>query len=549
MPGFAGGTNADTSRYNFQQAVAASCVDRSTGASMWRRALIGGGLMLPVAFASRQIPESWTPQSWADASPTKPDGEFGASTVRDLARSIAAKPYVAPANKLPDALTHLTYDQFRSIRFNPDRALWRDLKLPFQVQFFHRGFYYTDRVDIFEVAGGRANPVRYSSDLFDMGQVPKIQTGDDIGFAGFRIHAPLNRPDYYDEVCVFLGASYFRAVAKGQGYGQSARGLSIRTGDPGGEEFPAFRGFWLERPNADASAVVVHALLDSVSAAAGFRFTIRPGAETVFDIESTIYPRVDIDQAGIATLTGMFDFDASDRAGVDDYRGAVHDTNGLQMWTGGGEQLWRPLANPKTLQLSAFADTGPRGFGLMQRERTFFAYDDLEAHYEKRPSVWIEPIGDTGGEGAVHLVEIPTRREIDDNIVAFWRPKKTLEAKGEYPFTYRQHWCWDPPGPPPTVRVSETGAGMTRDGKTRLFVLELMGDALKTMPPETELTPDVTAKPGKILNPVTQRNPETGGWRISFELDPDGAKLVELRAVLTKDKAPISETWLYRWTI
>jgi periplasmic glucans biosynthesis protein len=525
---------------------------------MWRRAFIGGSLMLPLAFAAHQAGQSWSNQSWADASAPKSDGPFDASTVRDLARSIAAKPYVAPPNTLPDILAHLTYDQFRSIRFNPDRALWRDLKLPFQVQFFHRGFYYVDRVDIFEVADGQANRVRYSSDLFDMGQLPKIDAADDIGFAGFRIHAPLNRPDYYDEVCVFLGASYFRAVAKGQVYGQSARGLSIRTGDPGGEEFPAFRGFWLERPNAGSSGpgsgapgsspIVVHALLDSVSAAAAFRFTIRPGAETVFDIEATIYPRVDIDQAGIATLTSMFDFDASDRAGVDDYRRTVHDSNGLQMWTGGGEQLWRPLANPKTLQLSAFADTSPRGFGLMQRERSFFAYDDLEAHYEKRPSVWIEPIGDTGGEGAIHLVEIPTRREIDDNIVTFWRPKKKLAAKGEYTFTYRQHWCWDPPGPPTLVRVSDTRTGITREGKTRLFVLELIGDALKTMPPDTELTPDVSAKPGKILHPVAQRNPETGGWRISFELDPDGANLVELRAILTKDKVSISETWLYRWT-
>jgi periplasmic glucans biosynthesis protein len=518
--------------------------------TMWRRALIGGGLMLPVVLGASRIELS----DAADRpAPAANSGAFDPSVPREMARALASKPYKSPDNKIPDVLARLTYDQYRSIRFNPARALWRDEKLPFQAQFFHRGFFYTDRVEIFEVADGRANLIRYNPDLFDMGQVPTVRAAadanadNDIGFAGFRVHAPINRPDYYDEVCVFLGASYFRAVAKGQVYGQSARGLSIKTADPGGEEFPAFRRFWLERPSPDASAMIVHALLDSQSATACFRFTLRPGQETIFDIESTIFPRVDIDQAGIATLTSMFDFDPSDRNGVDDYRIAVHDTNGLQVWTGRGEQIWRQLANPKTLQISSFIDTRPRGFGLMQRARNFSAYDDLESHYEKRPSVWIEPIGDVG-DGAVYLVEIPTKREIDDNVVAFWRPKEKLQAKGEYAFTYRQHWCWDPPGPPPLVRVAETRAGIGSNGKTRLFVLECNGDALKGLPPETVLTPDVSAKPGKILNPVAQPNPETGGWRMSFELDPGGEKAIELRAVLTRDKSPVSETWLYRWT-
>jgi glucans biosynthesis protein len=504
--------------------------------------------MLPLAVATRQIESS----AAADA-PDALSAAFDSSIMREFARNLASKPYKAPDNKIPDVLAHLTYDQYRTIRFNPARALWRDEKLPFQIEFFHRGFSYTDRVEIFEVANGRANLIRYNSDLFDMGQVPSVRSGpnmnteNDIGYAGFRIHAPMNRPDYFDEVCVFLGASYFRAVAKGQGYGQSARGLAIKTGDPGGEEFPAFRRFWLERPAPDASAMIVHALLDSQSAAACFRFTIRPGTETVFDIESTVFPRVDIDQAGLAPLTSMFDFDPSDRSGVDDYRQAVHDTNGLQVWTGRGEQLWRPLANPKTLQISSFADTSLRGFGLMQRQRGFPAYDDLESRYEKRPSVWIEPIGDVG-DGAIVLIEIPTKREIDDNIVAFWRPKDKLRAKGEYAFTWRQHWCWDPPGPPPLVRVTDTRAGAGSKSQSRLFVLELAGDALKGLPAETALTPDVSAKPGKILNPVAQPNPETGGWRMSFELDPDGEKVVELRAVLMRDRTPLSEAWLYRWT-
>jgi glucans biosynthesis protein len=312
----------------------------------------------------------------ADAPPNDAGTPFDASTVRQHARALAAKPYQAPESKLPDPLAKLNYDQYRGIRFDPGHSLWRGTGLLFEVQFFHRGFLYTNRVDIYEVAGGTARPIRYSPDLFTFSDVPR-PTADDLGFAGFRIHAPLNRPDYYDEVCAFLGASYFRAVAKGQGYGLSARGLTIKTGDSGGEEFPVFKAFWIERPAPRSLSIVVHALLDGPSAAAAFRFTIRPGEETLFDAESTVYPRVDINAAGLAPLTSMFYFGPNDRVGVDDYRPAVHDSDGLLMWTGWSEQLWRPLANPADLQISTFSDVNPRGFGLMQRRRDFVSYEDL----------------------------------------------------------------------------------------------------------------------------------------------------------------------------
>src|SRR5580704_14869388 len=253
-----------------------------------------------------------------------------------------------------------------------------------------------------------------------MFNLDRLQTkpADDLGFAGFRVHYPLNKPDVQDEVCAFLGASYFRAVARGQGYGLSARGLAIKTGDPGGEEFPLFKSFWLERPAKGSDVVVIHALLDRQSAAAAFRFTLRPGAETDIDTEMALYPRVDLAQTGLAPMTSMFLFDANNRAGFDDYRGAVHDSHGLTMMSGKGERIWRAVTNPKTLQISAFEDAGPRGFGLVQRERNFLDYQDLEAVYEKRPSLWVEPLGDWG-EGAVMLVEIPSDREVNDNIVGF----------------------------------------------------------------------------------------------------------------------------------
>ncbi|HWL80296.1 MAG TPA: glucan biosynthesis protein G [Roseomonas sp.] len=471
---------------------------------------------------------------------------FDASTVREKARALAQQPYKAPSEDLPPELSDLTYDQYRDIRFRPDQALWRGQDLPFQMQLFHRGFLYKPRVEMYEVAEGVARPVRYNPDLFTFQNLQRPQASD-LGFAGFRLHAPINRPDYFDEVCAFLGASYFRAVAKGQIYGLSARGLAINTGDPKGEEFPLFRGFWVERPRPGVNAATVHALLDSPSCAAAFRFAIRPGASTVFDVESTVFPRTDMTTAGIAPLTSMFWFSPLNRAGKDDWRPAVHDSDGLLMASGRGERIWRPLNNPRDLQLSAFGDVNPRGFGLMQRRRDFDSYEDLEARYEKRPSLWVEPIGDWG-EGAVHLVEIPTASEIHDNIVAFWRPKDPLRAKGEYRYTYRLHWCDEAPGAPEVGRIVDARSGNAYTPGGRLFVLDAHGGLLDKLGSDAKVELNVSANQGEIRNPVAQRNPETGGWRISFELFPGNARAAELRAEMKAAGEPAAETFLYRWT-
>jgi len=502
-----------------------------------RRELLRGGMALPVlaALGSRQ----------ADAADD--NGEpFDASTVREVARQLAQKPYQPPESKLPDELKDLDYQQYRSIRFDPGKALWRGQGTQFTAEFFHRGFLYKDRVDIFQVVNGRALPISYDPGLFTFGKVKPPQTTD-LGYAGFRLHYPLNRSDYYDEVCAFLGASYFRALAKGQGYGMSARGLAIKTADQSGEEFPVFKRFWLVKPASGIDSMVVFALLDSPSTTGAFRFTLRPGADTIMDTELALYPRVDIDKSGLAPLTSMFFFDVNDRVGVDDYREAVHDSSGLQLRTGRDQHIWRPLTNPRELQISAFSDISLRGFGLMQRKRSFADYEDLEAHYEKRPSAWVEPIGDWG-QGVVELVEIPSDKEVNDNIVAFWRPQDPLKAKGEYTVNYRLHWCWDAPGTLPVAKVLQTRTGQSWDTKHRQFVIDYVGPALKPWTAENAPTLDVGCSKGKIVNAVAQPNPETGGWRVSIEHDPEGNKLVELHARLTDGDKPLTENWIYRWT-
>ena len=462
-----------------------------------------------------------------------------------MARDAAGRPFKAPDSKLPDNLNDLDYDHYRAIRFLPDRALWRGEKLPFEVQFFHRGFFYKNRVDIYEVANGQATKVAYQPENFSFADTPPTKPGADLGFAGFRLHTPINKPDYYDEVCVFLGASYFRAVAKGELYGLSARGLSINTGEAKGEEFPSFRTFWIEKPAASATSIVVHALLDSESAAAAYRFTIRPGETTVFDVEMAVYPRVDLEHVGLAPMTSMFFFGPNDRIDVDDFRPAVHDSDGLAIYNGRGEELWRPLSNPRDLQISSFSDQNPHGFGLMQRQKDFRNYQDIESSFERRPSLWAEPIGDWG-DGSVQLIEIPTKEEVHDNIASFWHPKAALQAKGEHTYTYRLHWGPDTPKSTSLARFSRTGVG-ARGEDSKIFVLDLTCDKSKVVDPG-KIRGVVTAEKVKVQNIVTQPNPAIGGWRLSFEIPVKDKVPVELRAYLMQDNEAISEVWVYRWT-
>jgi glucans biosynthesis protein len=505
-----------------------------------RREVVLSGLSLPLLSLGGLL-ETFAAEPATGAALT---GRFDDDTVAGLARALAARPWRQPDDTLPPPLAKIGYDQYRDYRYRAARALWRDDGLPFQAQFFHRGFLFKDRVDVYTVRDGRATPFAFSTDLFDYKPQPVPKVGD-VGFAGFRLHAPINRADHFDEVCSFLGASYFRAVAKGLNYGLSARGLALGTGEPAAEEFPRFTTFWLERPAPDARALVVHALLDSPSVAGAFRFAIDPGDETVFDVDMRLYPRVELTHAGIAPLTSMFEFDPSDRIGVDDYRPAVHDSDGLAMLNGQGEQTWRQLQNPASLQHSGFQDIDPRGFGLMQRKRRYEDFQDAEAAYQKRPSLWVEPVGDWG-EGEVHLVEIPTADEYHDNIVAFWRPSQPIVAGKEQRWRYRLHWCRENAWKPELATVAATRIGASHDG-ARLVVVDLAGGRLPQLADDAKPSVDAAASQGALRNPVAYRNADTGTWRMSFELHPGGARVSELRARLVDAQGPLSETWLYRW--
>ncbi len=477
---------------------------------------------------------------------------FDFGDVTERAKKLASEPYQDPVETVPGWLTKLSYDQWRDIRFRPERSVWRERGLPFEVQFFHPGMFYDRIVELNEVDASGVHPIPFSPGLFDYGKNDiASRVPQDLGFAGFRVHFPIKSTSYKDEVIVFLGASYFRAVGKDQGFGISARGLAIDTAAPSGEEFPWFREFWLVRPTKTAADVEIFALLDSPSAAGAYRFVVYPGAQTVVDVEAQLFRRSEIGKLGIAAMTSMFLFGENTLRCFDNYRPEVHDSDGLLLHSDTGEWLWRPLENPETLQVHSFQMTNPRGFGLLQRDREFRNYQDLETHQEKRSSTWITPKGQWG-RGRVELVEIPTQKDIHDNMNAYWVPENVPPMPEPITFSYKVHAYGDDASRPPAGRVTATRRETKPEAGTHRFLVDFEGKQLEKLPADDVLRAVVTVgggeSAGRILSQYVIKNPETGGWRLGFEVEPAGKKALDLRAYLDKAGSALTETWAYTLT-
>jgi len=475
--------------------------------------------------------------------------EFGFPQVVERARELARRPFVEPRSRVPKWLLEISYDQWRDVRFRPAEALWSQAKLPFTVQLFHPGLFYDRAVRLNSVDGGRVEAVKFSPSRFDYGRNEfASRVPQDLGYAGFRVHYPIKTPAYQDEVIVFLGASYFRAVGRDQGFGISARGLAIDTALPSGEEFPWFREFWLVKPAPKARELTVYALLDSQSLAGAYRFAIHPGEQTRVDVELRLFRRAEVKKLGIAPLTSMF-LRGEAPAGVPgDYRPEVHDSDGLLLASGTGEWLWRPVVNPRTLSVTSFTLDDPRGFGLIQRDRAFDHYQDLEARPDLRPSVWIEPQG-AWGAGRVELVEIPSHNDANDNVVAYWVPDTRPPPSETLVYAYSMAWYGDDPKRPPGARVAATRIDRGTLEDADRFVIDFEGGKLASLPPDTVLRGVVTAggteDAGAILEQQALRNPVTGGWRLVFQVRHPGDRPLDLRAFLQRDAEALSETWAY----
>lgn len=476
------------------------------------------------------------------------------------AREAATKPYQAPYRPAPEIVEQIDYTQHGKIRFKSDHALFVDNPSGYPVTFFPVGRYFPKAIRMNVVEGDKSRDILYEPEYFDMpDDSPAQKLPEDTGFAGFQVREPKSRADWKEKDWVaFLGASYFRAIGSQGEYGLSARGVAINTVEQVPEEFPDFVEFYLQPAAGEQQPVVVYAMLDGPSITGAFRFVIRRTDSVVMDVESSLFMRKAVTKLGIAPMTSMFWFNESNKGYQLEWRRAAHDSDGLAMWTGAGERIWRPLVNPPRIMTSSFIDNNPRGFGLMQRQRDPDAYLDRWLNYERRPSLWIEPIG-AWGAGSFQLIEIPTDHEDFDNIACMWVPKEPVGPGTALEFRYRLHWNADEPTPATNLaraiatRVGRGGFPYDRatPPKAKRVAIEFQGGPLDALPPDVKKddprpTPVITASRGTVSDVFVEATSWNKAWRVQFDISAEGPEPIDLRVFLKNGDTALTETWLYQ---
>ena len=417
------------------------------------------------------------------------------------------------------------------------------------VQFFHLSRRFQQPVEIYLVEGDKARQVLYSPDYFDEpADGPARELPPDIGFAGFRLMNDGLATDWLS----FIGASYFRSEGELHQYGLSARAVAVNTALGKPEEFPRFTRFLLAPPASPDALMTIYGQLDGPSLTGATRMDVKRDKGVVMTVAVRLFAREDIQRLGIAPLTSMYWYSETNRRSSPDWRPEVHDSDGLAMWTGGGERIWRPLNDPGQLAISSFADDNMRGFGLLQRDRNFENYQDSLFHYERRADAWIEPLSNWG-RGVVQLVEIPTDTEVTDNIVAYWVNEGAVEKGAALAADYRLYWTAAEPfgGPDAHVVATRAGAGgpvgsPARTGYVR-FVVDFEGGRLAGLDAATAVTASIAASRGQVSNVEVSPVSGTARWRASFEITVDGTDPVDLRLFLKQGDMALSETWLYQY--
>ena len=464
----------------------------------------------------------------------------------EAAEALARRPYVPPSGILPPPFAGLDYNAYRGIRPIVGKAALLPQGDGFALDLLPPGLYFPDPVSVERHVDGAIKSIPLTPALFDFqdryfDEVPDTAPG--AGFSGLRLRHPLNAPDVMDEVAVFQGASYFRAIGQSMVYGLSARSVALGTGGPDPEEFPRFTHLRVHEGLGDH--IRLEGVIDGPSLAAHIDITTRPGLDTVMDVAITVFPRVDIDDIGIAPLTSMYLKGPMHAAVSDDFRPRVHDSDVLFIRNGAGEALWRPIGNPAFVETSAFADRGPALFGLYQSARAYEDFEDTEARYEDRPAAFVEPLDDWG-DGAVYLVEIPTGTEFLDNIVAFWRPADPLLTGRTYRFRYRLTWTKSAPPDVYPMPILQSRSGREHDRPaTRRYVVDFAGVPDGLVPEISVSGSDPDAVFGASLFAL----PDDRGTRMTFLFAPGDAEAAELRLVLRNDDGvPQSPVWLHRWT-
>ncbi|MEI9999492.1 MAG: glucan biosynthesis protein [Verrucomicrobiota bacterium] len=406
---------------------------------------------------------------------------FTFAEVDAMAQKRAEAKYVPLPSTLPPQLTKLTPQQDGGIFLKETARLWRRKGLPFQVDFYHPlnsnpQPHISPAMNVVDRKG--SHPLAYSPAFFNfvnMATKPpsalvfEPPLPQNLGYAGFYVRYPNmgigSNPASLDGFFSALGASYFRAIAKDQVYGLSSRGIAINTSMDRPEEFPNFVEWWLVEPTSNATELTLMALLDGPSVSGAYEFRLRPGVVTSVDIHASLYFRNAIDRLGIAPFSSMYLYgeNAADHFG-DNFHPEVHDSDGLLMQSSSDEWQWQPLSesdDPRAgskgyqLQYYTFQQENPKGFGLIQRDRDFQHYQDLNMLYNVRPSAWVMPSGDWG-KGEITLVERPSNDFNTDNVVMFWHPADPIKAGDHRDFSYTIDFYMSDSERPPVAFCKQT---------------------------------------------------------------------------------------------
>jgi len=505
---------------------------------------LGGAVMGPAA----------AQQGGAGAQPApNPAPGFSHEDVLRRARELASAPLTAPP-ALPEPLAKIDQDAWREIRFRPERALLGNNNNgggAFRLQTWHLGSIYRRPVIVNLIRDGIATPVPYAANLFDYGGTKfEKPLPVNLGFAGFRLTYPLNDPRAFDEAISFLGASFVRFIGRGQRAGASARGLGVNAGGAN-EEFPFFREFWIETPEPGADKITIHALLDGEAATGAYKFELRPGVNATLDVKLTLFARKTGVKISFAPLASMFLHGESDKRAKADYRPEAHDSDGLLLHTSAGEWLWRPLRNPQETQVSAFMGRDMRGFGLMQRDRNFEHYQDLESAYERRPSFWVEPVGDWG-EGHVELIEAPGADESAENILASWVPAAAPEPGKPLSLAYRITSTLDLARLSPggraigsfRMQAKAVGGKEPAPPSAHRLLIDFSGGDLPFFLTDAAAVEVVaTASEGRIVRTFVTPNPYARGFRAGLDLQLEPGQTTDLRVALRNGSRVLTEIW------
>ncbi len=536
---------------------------------------------------------------------------FSFTQVEAMAQKLAASPYVAPPPVLPDQLKKLTPAQELGIYMRENARLWRKDGLPFQVDFYHvsKDFPGGPKLNTVDYKG--SHPLRYSPAQFAFDNLtfnPPLPT--DLPFAGFYLRYPINKEGTLDgffsvgSTGSSAGGNYFRTFAKDQIYGLSARGLALNTevdGKP--EEFPQFSEWWLHKPAINATEIVLDALMDSPSVTGAYGFKVHPGAVTSVDVHATLFFRAPVERLGIAPFSSMYLYGENFGEQTKDHFGdkghpEKHDSDGILMHRGSGEWVWKPLLQVRQHQLYPIPDDNPEGFGLLQRDRDFQHYQDLNMKYNVRPSAWVIPKG-KWGKGVIQLVQLPTNNTDTDNVVLFWTPDKKVQAGDRMTLDYTINFYMNDADLPPLAYCTATYINYPAEDKPKPvspaipppaeskpakgakgakavpakppvfvgppappgpvipkgtvpveFVIDFIGHGIDSIPGDQPPQIDLNCSPDGTYIKVkkVEKNDYDHLWRVTFTMYPAKPNVpTEIFCRLLRDGKPITETWTYTW--